>query len=48
MDNDLVHIRVSKKLKVQMQALIDKGLFNNQAELVREGIRTTVLKYKEE
>ena len=44
----LLHIRVSKKVKEQMQVLIDTGYFNNQAEIVREGIRNTLLRYKEE
>jgi Arc/MetJ-type ribon-helix-helix transcriptional regulator len=48
MDDLLLHIRVSKKLKEQMQVLIDSGYFNNQAEVVREGIRSTVIRYKEE
>jgi Arc/MetJ-type ribon-helix-helix transcriptional regulator len=48
MDDLLLHIRVSKKLKEQMQVLIDNGYFNNQAEVVREGIRSTIIRYKEE
>lgn len=45
---DLLHIRVSSQLKDQMQELIDSGLFSNQAELVREGIRNVLMKYKKE
>jgi Arc/MetJ-type ribon-helix-helix transcriptional regulator len=48
MEDLLLHIRVSKKIKEQMQILIDAGYFNNQAEVVREGIRSTLLKYREE
>jgi Arc/MetJ-type ribon-helix-helix transcriptional regulator len=48
MEDLLLHIRVSKKLKKQMQVLIDSGYFNNQAEVVREGIRYTLIKYKDE
>lgn len=48
MSDELLHIRVSKKLKAQMQILIDEGYFNNFAEIAREGIRHTALKYKEE
>lgn len=48
MDDLLLHIRVSKKLKEQIQVLIDAGYFNNQAEVVREGIRSTLLRYKAE
>ena len=42
----LIHVRVGKELKKQMQDLIDKGLFSNQAEIAREGIRDILLKYK--
>jgi len=45
--SDLLHIRVGKALKKQMQDLIDKGMYSNQAEIVREGIRHVLLKYKE-
>ena len=48
MDDLLLHIRVSKKIKEQLQVLIDAGYFNNQAEIVREGIRNTIIRYKEE
>ncbi|MFC1741684.1 ribbon-helix-helix domain-containing protein [Nanoarchaeota archaeon] len=48
MDDLLLHIRVSRKLKEQIQVLIDAGYFNNQTEVVREGIRDTLLKYKDE
>ena len=48
MNDLLLHIRVSKKIKEQLQFLIDEGYFNNQAEVVREGIRNTILRYKEE
>ena len=47
MDN-LIHIRVGKELKKQMQKLIDLGLFSNQAEIAREGIRNLLLKYNKE
>jgi len=45
---DLLHIRVGKKIKDQMQRLIDDGLFSNQAEIAREGIRNLLLKYSSE
>lgn len=48
MDDLLLHIRVSKKLKQQLQVLIDSGYFNNQAEVVREGLREVLMKYKDE
>jgi Arc/MetJ-type ribon-helix-helix transcriptional regulator len=48
MEDLLLHIRISKKLKQQLQVLIDSGYFNNQAEIVREGLRDVLMKYKEE
>jgi Arc/MetJ-type ribon-helix-helix transcriptional regulator len=42
----LIHIRVGKALKNEMQELIDKGLFSNQSEITREGIRHILLKYR--
>ena len=48
MPDMMLHIRVSKKTREQMQLLLDEGTFNNTAELVREGIRNTLLKYKPE
>lgn len=46
MVSSLIHIRVGKGLKKEMQELIDKGLFSNQAEVAREGIRHVVLRYR--
>ena len=46
--DELVHIRVGKELKEQMQILIEIGLFSNQAEIVREGLRDLLLKYERE
>jgi len=43
----LLHIRVGKKIKEEMEDLIVSGLFSNQAEIVREGIRELLLKYQE-
>lgn len=48
MDDLLLHIRVSKQLKKKLQVLIDSGYFNNQTEIVREGLREVLRKYKEE
>ena len=45
---DLIHIRVGKELKKQMQHLIDIGIFSNQAEIAREGIREVLLKYAQD
>lgn len=44
----LIHIRVGKEIKEKMQELIDRGLFSNQAEIAREGIRELLLKYKKD
>ncbi len=46
MTESLLHIRISKEMKKEIQGLIDKGLFSNQAEISREGIRYILLKYK--
>lgn len=43
--SELIHIRVGKELKKQMQNLIDVGMFSNQAEIAREGIRNVLMKY---
>lgn len=45
---NLLHIRIGKGLKKKMEVLIDKGMFSNQAELIREGLREVLIKYKEE
>jgi len=44
----LLHIRVGNEMKKRMQDLIDRGMFSNQAEIAREGIRAVLLKYKKE
>ncbi|HIH38169.1 hypothetical protein J4460_06215 [Candidatus Woesearchaeota archaeon] len=44
--DELIHIRVGKQLKKEMQQLIDEGVYSNQAEIAREGIRTILLRYK--
>ncbi len=48
MTDQLIHIRISKEMKKEIQSLIDEGLFSNQAEIAREGIRYILLKYKYE
>ena len=42
----LIHIRTTKRMEKRMKQLIEIGLFSNQAEIVREGIREILLKYK--
>jgi len=46
--NDLIHIRVGKEIKEEMEKLIESGLFTNQSEIAREGIRNIILKYRKE
>ncbi len=45
MANYLIHVRIGAQLKENMNELIHSGLFSNQAELVREGIRGIVTEY---
>jgi len=45
-EDKLIHIRVGKEIKKQMEQLIEDGLFSNQAEIAREGVRSVLLKYK--
>ncbi len=42
---DLLHIRVGSGIRKKMQNLIDNGLFSNQAEISREGIRYVIIRY---
>ena len=44
----LLHVKVGNKLKKRMQLLVDVGLFNNQVEIVREGLRDLLSKYSNE
>jgi Arc/MetJ-type ribon-helix-helix transcriptional regulator len=46
--SDLLHIRVGKAMKMEMQKLIDSGMFSTEAEIAREGIRNILLKYPKE
>jgi len=43
--SDLIHIRVGKEMKKQMEKLIEIGMFSTEAEIAREGIRNLILKY---
>lgn len=47
-DKDTLHIRVSKELVDGMGHLVSRGLFSNKNEIIREAIRKTILKYKDE
>jgi len=44
----LLHIKVDDKLRKRLQGLIDSGLFNNQSEIVREGLRDLIQRYSKE
>lgn len=43
----LLHVKVGDKLKKRMQLLVDSGMFNNNVEIVREGLRDLLSKYSE-
>jgi Arc/MetJ-type ribon-helix-helix transcriptional regulator len=45
--DELIHIRVGKQLKRDMNSLIEEGVFSSHTELAREAIRTLILKYRE-
>jgi Arc/MetJ-type ribon-helix-helix transcriptional regulator len=47
-DKDILHIRISKDMADKVNYLIDKGLFSNKNEVIREAIRSIILKYKDE
>ncbi len=44
----LLHVRVGKELKKQIDKLVEAGIFSNQAEVVREALRALILKYNDE
>ena len=44
--DSLIHIRVGKEMKKRMREMIKLGLFSNQAEIAREGLRDLILKYR--
>ncbi len=46
--SDLIHIRVGKKIREEMEHLIKEELFSNQSEISREAIRSLILKYQEQ
>ena len=41
----LIHIRIGKELKKEIDSLIEEGVFSNQAEVAREAIRDLLIKY---
>lgn len=41
----LVHVKVSSRIRAEMDGLVKEGLFSNHAEIVREGLRDLVLQY---
>ncbi len=44
----LLHVKIDPKLRRRMQGLIDSGLFSNQVEIVREGLRDIVHRYSDQ
>ncbi|MCK5283465.1 MAG: hypothetical protein KAK00_08730 [Nanoarchaeota archaeon] len=46
--SSLIHIRVGKGIKREMQRLIDVGMFSTESEIAREGIRHLLIKYLKE
>lgn len=48
MPDQLIHIRIPPKLKVELDKLIEEGYFSTQSEVIKEGLRSTILKYKDE
>jgi len=47
-DKDFLHVRISRDMLELVEKLVSKGLFSNKNEVIRESIRTILLKYKEE
>lgn len=45
MADTLVHVRLGKELKKDMDEVIRSGWFSNQAELIREGARKVIQEY---
>lgn len=43
----LLHVKVGNKLKKRMQLLVNSGLFNNNVEIVREGLRDVLSGYSD-
>ncbi|HLG24849.1 MAG TPA: hypothetical protein VI564_08015 [Candidatus Nanoarchaeia archaeon] len=41
----LLHVKVGEKLRKRMEVLVDSGLFNNNVEIIREGLRDILSKY---
>jgi len=46
--DSLLHIRIGKELKKRIDELVEAGVFSNQAEVVREALRSLILKYDKE
>ncbi|MFH1586569.1 MAG: ribbon-helix-helix domain-containing protein [Candidatus Diapherotrites archaeon] len=45
MADTLVHVRLGKQLKKEVNEVVKSGWFSNQAELIREGTRRVILEY---
>jgi len=48
MTSTRINVMVPNKLLDESQKLIEKGVFSNFSELIRQGIREELMKYKEE
>ena len=44
--DELLHIRVGRGIRNEIETLISSGFFTSQTELVREAVRDLILKYK--
>ena len=42
---NIVLVEKQKEMKEEMEELIERGIFSNQAEITREGIRAILLRY---
>jgi len=43
--NDLVHLRLEKKLKEHIRNIVDTGLFSNMTEFIKDSIRKNIEDY---
>jgi len=43
---ELIHIRIDKKMRNEMNAIVEAELFSNTTEFVRDAIRKNIEQYK--
>lgn len=48
MADKLIHIKISREVNDEISQLVKTGLYSNKNEIIREAIRNTYLKYKDE